>query len=450
MILIKEIQFIKADGGKYLLLNLINGAADLISPQIYRQLSENRLADLEAAVVETMKKRRYLFENESEYQDFLQKLDAKLEGLEKSSVPSFLIIPSYSCNLKCTYCYERAYDIQHSPFQGRKDSIDRQFEVIAKIIGEIPPGGKTAFGNKDVKITIMGGEPLLPGNRMLIGYILNKIAAEGYRANIVTNGVDISAFIPELNKEVVEHIQITLDGPRKIHDRRRIFGNGAGSFDLILANIEKALEMGIKIYLRVNVDKENIDSLPELAGLITGHFKSAPNLHPYLYLMQDGGCSGEQNVLEESVGIETIFALEKKFPQMAVFQKKYHPAGFIEAIFSNQPFQPSLRHCGAARNQYILDYKGNIYKCWHGVGNPDFSVGQFEPGLEFNEKKDQWLNRSITSLEKCSACKYRYICGTGCPAARHGGSAMSDLDRPNCVDYGKLIDILVREHLKQG
>lgn len=99
MILIKEIQFIKADGGKYLLLNLINGAADLISPQIYRQLSENRLADLEAAVVETMKKRRYLFENESEYQDFLQKLDAKLEGLEKSSVPSFLIIPSYSCNL---------------------------------------------------------------------------------------------------------------------------------------------------------------------------------------------------------------------------------------------------------------------------------------------------------------------------------------------------------------
>ena len=431
------------------MLNLINGAADFINQQIYDQLSQNRLEDLDTTVVETMSKRRYLFENESDYHNFLQKLDNRLEDLERGSLPSFLIIPSYACNLNCTYCYEKAYDIHHSPFQDKKQIIDQQFDIISKIIEEIPQNDKTGFKKEDIKITIMGGEPLLPSNQLLIGYILKKIASQGYRANIVTNGVDISTFIPDLKNEVVDHIQITLDGPKRVHDRRRKFGNGLGSFDLILSNIKKALAAGIKIYLRVNVDQENIDSLPQLADLITEHFKTNSNIHPYLYLMQDGGCSGEQNVLEENVGIETIFTLEKQFPQMAVFQKKYHPSGFIEAIFSNKVFQPALRHCGAARNQYILDYKGNIYKCWHGIGNSDFRVGHFDQKPQFNEKRDKWLNRSTTNLEKCSVCKYRYICGTGCPAAKHGGSAISDLDKPNCVDYGKLIDILVREHLKQ-
>lgn len=431
------------------MLNLINGAADFIDKQIYKSLFENELENLEESVVDLMKQRRYIFENENEYQDFLNKLDSKLEELEVNSVPSFLIIPSYACNLSCTYCYERAYDIKHSPFQDKKQKIDKQFEIIARIIGDVSRNPSSQFNSKDVKITIMGGEPLLPGNQILIGYILDKIASNGYRANIVTNGVDISAFVPDLKNDVVEHVQITLDGPKRVHDLRRKFRNGTGSFDSIIANIAEVLENGIQINLRVNVDSENIESIPELADVIHDNFKEAPNLHPYLYILQDGGCAGAQNVLEESVGIEKIFEMENKYPNMHIFQKKYHPAAFVEAIFQNKAYQPALRHCGAARNQYILDYSGNIYKCWHGVGNSDFRVGSFEKELQFNGKKDQWANRSVVNMEKCSSCKYRYICGTGCPAAKHGGSAVTDIDKPNCVDYEKLINMLALEHLNQ-
>jgi uncharacterized protein len=432
------------------MVNLINGAADYINDQIYQALLNNQLSKLDASVVTTMKNRRYLFENKEEYRNFLEKLDAKLEKLETNSLPSFLIIPSYACNLKCTYCYERTYDINHAPIQDKKKIIDQQFDVIANLIGQLSPDGPAGFKSQDVKITIMGGEPLLPANQILINYILEKVASNGYRANIVTNGVDISNFIPDLKNSPVEHIQITLDGPKSIHDRRRKSPHGTGSFDSIIKNVQLALKNGIKIYLRVNVDRENIDSLPELAEFITDSFPDSPDLFPYLYLMQDGGCSGNQNVLEESVGMEKIFKMEREFPKLRVFRKKYHPAGLIESIFDDKPFQPALRHCGAARNQYILDYKGNIYKCWHGVGNSDYRVGVFDDNYQFNEKKARWLNRSVLKLKKCTLCKYRYICGTGCPAAKHGGGSASDLNKPNCVDYEKLINMLVLERVNQA
>lgn len=448
MFLINEIQFIKVSEDNYLMLNLINGAADYINEQIFKGLSNNNLSELHDSVVEAMKSRRYLFDNKNEYQIFINELNVKLEELENNSAPSFLIIPSYACNLKCTYCYEQTYNIQHAGISNKKKIIDEQFDVIVKIIKDVFHDWKS-WSNKDIKITVMWGEPLLPSNKMVISYILEKISSNGYRANFVTNGVDISSFIPYLKNDTVEHIQITLDGPKNIHDRRRIFHNGTGSFDLIISNIKNVLKNWIKTYLRVNVDKANIDSLPELANIITDNFNNDPNLHPYIYLLQDGWCSGEQNVLDETIGIEKIFEMERKFPNMSVFRKKFHPADFVESIFSNEAYQPVLRHCGAARNQYILDYKGNIYKCWHGIGNSDYRVGSFSKQCEFNEKKEKWKNRSVENFKKCSLCKYRYICGTGCPAAKHGGGSHLDVDKPNCVEYEKLINSLVLEYINK-
>lgn len=449
MFLINEIQYIKISEDNYLMINLINGAADYINGQIFKNLSNNNLVELDNSVLEAMRERRYLFNNEAEYQIFIYELNIKLEELENNCVPSFLIIPSYACNLKCTYCYEQTYNIQHTGISNKKKIIDEQFNVISKIIESISHDWEL-WSNKDIKITIMWGEPLLPSNKMIISYILKKISLNWYRANFVTNWVDISSFIPDLKSDTVEHIQITLDGPKSIHNRRRIFHNGTGSFDLIISNIKNVLKNWIKTYLRVNVDKENIKNLPELANIITDNFSNNQNIHPYIYLLQDWWCSGEQNVLEESIGIEKIYELEKEYPNMSIFKKKFHPADFVESIFSNKAYQPVLRHCGAARNQYILDYKGNIYKCWHGIGNSDYRVGNFEKQCEFNEKREMWKNRSVENFIKCSKCKYRYICGTGCPAVKHGDWDTLDINKPNCVEYEKLINTLVLEYLNKS
>jgi len=447
MILIKEIQYVYVDEDKYLMINLINWASDYINKNFYNKLLNNNLKEFDENILNQLKLRKYLFDNEKAYNIFIKQLDDKINHCENNSVPSFLIVPSYACNLNCTYCYEQTYDIKHFNILDKKIIIDKQFNVIEKTIEDLRKTNDN-FLNKDIKITIMWWEPLLLGQKMVISYILKKVEEKWYSVNIITNGVDVVSFIPYLKKEIVDHIQITLDGTKAVHDKRRIFHDWKWSFDTIMSNIKEVLKNWIKTYLRVNVDDENIMNLPELADLIVKNFDDLSNLYPYIYILQDWWCSWQQNVIDESESIKTVFELQRENPNMTIFRKKFHPAEFIESIFDNKVYQPILRHCWAARNQIILDYKWNIYKCWHWIGNWDYKVWTFDEEHSYNEKNSMRKDRSVKKFKECDSCNYRYICGTWCPAAKHWGGTHLDIDKPNCVEYEKLIESLVLEYIK--
>ena len=347
MILINEIEFInyKKD---IIMINLINGATDIIEKNIYNALINKEFDKLDDEVITSLIERKYVFKNSDEYEEFLNKLDKRLEELEKKATPNFLIIPSYACNLHCIYCYEQTYMIKGTTNIDPLDMVDLQYKRIDKIMKAYEKKyGKT---NDDIRITIMGGEPLLKCNVNTIKYIFQQAKKRNYTIDIVSNGVDLNHYIDLFNeyKEILDHIQITIDGIEDVHDKRRIFHDGRGSYNLIMKNIQLAIDNKILIVLRVNVDSTNIKGLSDLADALVNQFGFNPFLKPYLYLLQDGGCSGEQNILSENVGIKTIFALENKNKNMAIFRKKFHPENFIESIFRDEPYQPVLRHCGAA------------------------------------------------------------------------------------------------------
>ncbi len=450
MILIKEIEFIDYNENEVIMINLINGAADIIEKNIYNLIINSQFDKIDKQVLDCMLERKYLFTDEKEYHNFLEKLDNKIEELEKRATPSFLVVPSYACNLHCIYCYEQTYMIKGTKDIDPLKMVDIQFDGIDKIIKIY----EDKYGNikDDIRITIMGGEPLLKCNLKTIEYIFKQAKKRNYIIDIVSNGVDLNYYVDLFNKykSTLDHIQITVDGVKEIHDKRRIFHNGQGSFDLIMKNIKLAIENNILIILRVNVDDTNIDELPALANFLVKEFNNSEMLKPYLYLLQDGGCSGEQNIVNEKIGIEKIFQLEEKNPNMTIFRKKFHPENFIESIFNDVPYQPVLRHCGAAKNQFILDCKSNVYKCWHGIGNNNYRVGTFYPKYELDDEKiNDWFNRSVKIINKCKECKYRYICGTGCPAAKHMDNDNMDIKGPSCVNYGELIKTIMLEKMKK-
>ncbi len=451
MFLIKEIEFIPIKENEIFMLNLINAAADIVDTTVYKKIKDNKFDELNSEIISLMKERKYLFDSEDYYKKFISEVDKKIERLEKSATPNFLVVPSYACNLHCIYCYEQTYMIKGTTDIDPLKMVDLQFERIDKIMKEYHEKNDIQE-NEDIRITIMGGEPLLRCNVKTIEYIFEQTKKRNYSLDIVSNGVDLNYFIDIFNKykDTLKHIQITVDGVKEIHDKRRIFHSGKGSFDLIMNNIKLALENDVTIVLRVNVDGTNINELPELADTLKKEFNGNDKLLPYLYLLQDGGCSGESNIVNEKIGIEKIFELEDKNPNMALFKKKFHPAEFINCIFDDVPYQPVLRHCGAAKNQYILDCKSNVYKCWHGIGNNGYRIGQFYPKYDIEkEKLEKWENRSVNHLEKCKNCKYRYICGTGCPAAKHMSDDCMDVTAPSCVDYNELIKTIILERMKR-
>ncbi|MDO5568732.1 MAG: radical SAM protein [bacterium] len=450
MFFVREVEFIEYENSEYIMINLINGATDIIEKSIYEKIINKEFDNLNQDVIDNLLERKYLFSDENEYNKFIESIDTKLEDLEKRATPNFLVVPSYACNLHCIYCYEQTYMIKGTTDIDPLKMVDLQFERIDKIMKQY----ETKYGKtkEDIRITIMGGEPLLRCNIKTIAYIFEQTKKRNYSLDIVSNGVDLNYYIELFNeyKDTLKHIQITVDGVKDIHDKRRIFHDGRGSFDLIMNNIKLSLQNNIQIVLRVNVDSTNINELSDLADTLIKEFNYDKNLLPYLYLLQDGGCSGESNIVNEKVGIEKIFELEDKNPNMAIFRKKFHPADFIESIFNDVPYQPVLRHCGAAKNQFILDCKSNVYKCWHGIGNNGYRVGTFYPKYEIDDEIiNQWFNRSVKVLDKCKNCKYRYICGTGCPAAKHMSDDKMDITSPSCVEYNELIKTIMLEKLKR-
>ena len=90
-----------------------------------------------------------------------------------------------------------------------------------------------------------------------------------------------------------------------------------------------------------------------------------------------------------------------------------------------------------------------MYKCWHGIGNDSYSTGKYIPSINENKEKiTKWNNRAVLNLEECKDCNYRYICGTGCPAATHKGENEFDIEKESCVDYRKLIETIIKEKIK--
>lgn len=450
MFFIKEIEFIDYNEEEVIMINLINGATDIIEKDTYNKIINNEFQNIDSEIVNCMIERKYLFKSEEKYKKFIKELDNKIEYLEKKATPNFLVVPSYACNLHCIYCYEQTYMIKGTTDINPIEMVNLQFDRIDKIM-EIYEN-KYGTPEDNIRITIMGGEPLLRCNLKTVSYILEQTKKRNYTVDIVSNGVDLNHYIDLFNKykDILHHIQITVDGIKEIHDKRRIFHDGRGSFDLIMDNIKQAVKNDILIVLRVNVDSTNIKELSELADVLVKEFDYNNKLQPYLYLLQDGGCSGEQNIVNEKIGIETIFKLEEKNPNMQIFRKKFHPENFIESIFNDFPYQPVLRHCGAAKNQFILDCKSNVYKCWHGIGNNGYRVGTFYPKYELDDEKiNDWFNRSVNVIPKCKNCKYRYICGTGCPAAKHMSDENMDVKAPSCVGYSELIKTIVLEKMKK-
>jgi len=136
------------------------------------------------------------------------------------------IIPTHRCNFACDYCYESSGLRSAKP----SDQTDMSDEVCNNILKlcEQRIAEKSVFS-----VTWYGGEPLL--RKDIIGKLTEhflrmcKAKQSRYHASIITNGYLLTKEnLDFLIKSKVAFIQVTIDGPREVHDRRRCLKGGGG------------------------------------------------------------------------------------------------------------------------------------------------------------------------------------------------------------------------------
>lgn len=176
-------------------------------------------------------------------------------------------MPTYDCNLRCAYCFQdhmrtdRNY--RHLLRTMSPELIDRLFLAMPHLEELQGVSEEQAFPRT---IGFFGGEPLLATNRPAVTRIVAKAQEAGPTSFwAVTNGTEIDAYKDVLSPDGIGRLQITLDGPPAEHDMRRVYADGSGSFARIADNLTMALDRGVAVQVRLNLDRVNVLQLPELA-----------------------------------------------------------------------------------------------------------------------------------------------------------------------------------------
>ena len=141
---------------------------------------------------------------------------------------------THGCNLKCRLCFA-GKGLFGGPFaRMEEDTALRSLEFLVRNSGD----------RRRLVLTFTGGEPLLnlPVLKALVRRAGELGAREGKEFQFVlfTNGLALGdesiRYLSGINPMA---INISLDGPREIHDGNRPRSNGGGSFEGILENIRK-------------------------------------------------------------------------------------------------------------------------------------------------------------------------------------------------------------------
>ena len=400
---------VKLDDGNYFLLNPYSGLADIIDEET-RELLESGSSDMddERETVCILKKRGHLVE-EGEEDDFFEYLKKYAESLHEnaSNQSIHIIIPTYECNLRCPYCYEKHLYQKNVNLKTVMDEkiVDAVFEAILSLDTE---------NERGKQIALYGGEPLQLKNLPIIEYILKKGDKLGYSFGATTNGADFYHFVPLLSEFDSEGVQITIDGPKGVHDKRRFRKGGKGTFDDIVKGIDLAVEHDIPVRIRVNVDFDNIKHVPELAD-----FFREKGWYPHVKAYASGvflsDCATYSPVIPQENFSEEMIDLFFKDERMEALRGTFGSFGFILGhLFLDRSFSPRFWSCSAHTSLFYYDPFGDIYPCGEALGHQEHTIGKYIPELKFNDSLQYWRKRTIFTVHECAECNLAFFCGGGC------------------------------------
>lgn len=402
------------DTQKTLLIHGYTGAIDIVSDEFAEKIKNikelnEETSPFSSTILESLIKRGYVTtKTKQEEQEYVKRMARVMHEDSKRMCRSFVFLVSYDCNFRCPYCYENTISESGNAWSKKtmtKELVDKAFEAI-----EIMKPTITKMPGK--KLALYGGEPLLKQNYELVSYIVRRAREEGFTVYAVTNGYDLDSYTEILGEDGLSMTQITIDGNKEIHDKRRFHYKEGTSFDKIIKNIEIALKKGIDISIRINIDDTNFNNIGELKSFFEEKgFFNYPKFSTYAALVT-GNRISNPSLMDRSTFIEKM-----KNSNVGVRMQDYsYKDRVLIALKTKKAFALKPVFCGAQCGYTVFDPNGFMYPCVHIAGQTNNAAGIYGENLEYFAPYTEWNDRNIGKERKCSVCKYAFVCGGGCLA----------------------------------
>jgi Fe-coproporphyrin III synthase len=172
------------------------------------------------------------------------KLPSELLQFARDKKPVVVWNCTQRCNLKCVHCYAQSED--------RDYAGEMSTEEAKVMIDDLAEFGAPV-------LLFSGGEPTI---RKDLLELMHYAKSKGMRVVISTNGTLITAERAQQFAEVgLSYVGVSLDGGKETHDE---FRGLPGSFDKAIAGIRNSRDAGIKVGLRMTINKRNWQDIPEI------------------------------------------------------------------------------------------------------------------------------------------------------------------------------------------
>lgn len=402
---------LKSTEGKYMLIHGYTGAMDVVSSSFLTIVKDADTSSIDLATIQLLIRRGYLTTKtkEEEYA-YVARMANALQRKYEILYSTFTWAVTYNCNFRCPYCFEN---------REKKDGKTRitfnknQVDIAYHAMSLIEP--RRELHNNI--ITLYGGEPLLSENFDVVNYIVKVGKKRGYKFVAITNGYDVDSYLDLLGNDKIYKLQITIDGTKDFHNKRRIHKDGEETFERIITNIKLALERGIKISVRMNVDKQNINLFEDLRDYFKRlHYFDFPNFELYPSIIINNDKIKEKDIAHLDI-IDDAKCFLNSLGYLASHIKEYGIYNNIHNALRNKcALKFKSVNCAAQVNGYVLDALGGIYPCWETLGERNSLLGTYNQyRIKWNEDiRNKWKRNNIGKRDTCKYCQYALLCGGSC------------------------------------
>ena len=341
------------------------------------------------------------------------------------------------CNIDCSYCYYLE-KVKQFPDEKKFRMTDVVLEAYVQQMIET----SIEAGMPEVNFAWQGGEPTMLG----VGYFRSIVALQNKHAPAglkVTNAIQTNGLL--LNDEwgafLHDHgflVGISIDGPKKVHDRYRVDRAGRPTFDSVMRGLDVLQRHNVEHNALTTIHRANGGKGKEIYQFLKGIGIEFMQFIPIVERsstqdLAGSDLAGAPQIDTDPGNIVTSWSVSPraygKF-LCDVFDSWF--ANDIGEVFV-QFFDVQLglwmgrpsslcifsEICG---NGLALEHDGSLYSCDHYV-YPEYRLGTItETPLRemlWTERQTRFGQDKADSLTtQCRSCQYRFACHGGCPKHR--------------------------------
>lgn len=334
---------------------------------------------------------------------------------------------SEDCNLACDYCY-------YSTCGGKPGKKINRIEspILEKFIREYMEKSHGA-----ATFAWQGGEPLLAG----LDFFEEVVTLQAKHApkhtmisnTLQTNGTLINDKWATFFKTYNFLIGVSLDGPKEIHDARRVDSLGQGSFDRVMRGIEHLRAHQVDFNILTVVHKGNVGKAAEMMRFFEAEGFNYVQFLPCMdFRSQQINHPGVYDITPEEYGNFLCEAFDYWYnegePRSSIrfFDEMLN-------IYVNREAGLCI-HRATCPQTIILEQNGDAFPCDFFI-HPDWKVGNVATHsideILDHPLFDKFLKMKPTLPEPCTTCDWKKLCHGGCPRNRKWGTDLATSE----VDY---------------